>query len=370
MWRCSPRTPAGFALVVGVLAVATALASTVVVDRLRRMVPYISRISGALLIAVGAYVAYYGWYEIQLFSAAGNPDDPVIAAAGRVQGAIAGWVHRHEPWPWSASPCWYWWPLGAMAGQNRRENSPRTSGHGGRRTIATVANVAATRPDQLAHQRDPRGVHGRHPGGFAVLDDENPRSGLEPDRPLPGRCRTKLAGITVAPSGVTYGSPNTREVVAVSAAMLSSASGKRMPGILPVSGRSRTRRPVAPRWPDRSGPPRWRRRPSRSGTRRRSDIASSSSSTPTGISCSTTSASGASSSKPASSNPPRLACVMLPPHRPASHVPYRLCYPGSGVSTRISEVLGVRAEESLAGNGTQGGANGIGNLGRLVQSIG
>ncbi|KHO20602.1 cytochrome c biogenesis CcdA family protein [Mycolicibacterium setense] len=91
---------AGFALVVGVLAVATALAGTAVVDRLRRLVPYISRISGALLIAVGAYVAYYGWYEVQLFSAAGNPDDPVIAAAGRLQGTLAGWVHRHGAWPW------------------------------------------------------------------------------------------------------------------------------------------------------------------------------------------------------------------------------------------------------------------------------
>ncbi|WKG00934.1 cytochrome c biogenesis CcdA family protein [Mycolicibacterium sp. HK-90] len=91
---------AGFMLVVGVLAIATALASTAVVDRLRRIVPYISRISGALLIAVGAYVAYYGWYEIQLFSAAGDPDDPVISAAGRVQGTLAGWVHRHGAWPW------------------------------------------------------------------------------------------------------------------------------------------------------------------------------------------------------------------------------------------------------------------------------
>jgi len=25
---------------------------------------------------------------------------PVIAAAGRVQGAIAGWVHQHGAWPW------------------------------------------------------------------------------------------------------------------------------------------------------------------------------------------------------------------------------------------------------------------------------
>ena len=91
---------AGFTLVVGALAVATALAGTVVVDRMRRIVPYVNRISGALLIVVGAYVGYYGLYEIRLFTAHGNPDDPVIAAAGRVQGALAGWVHQHGAWPW------------------------------------------------------------------------------------------------------------------------------------------------------------------------------------------------------------------------------------------------------------------------------
>lgn len=90
----------GFALVVGVLAVAVALASTAAVDRMRRIVPYINRISGALLVVVGLYVGYYGLYEIQLFTANGNPDDPVIAAAGRVQGAIASWVHEHGAWPW------------------------------------------------------------------------------------------------------------------------------------------------------------------------------------------------------------------------------------------------------------------------------
>jgi cytochrome c biogenesis protein CcdA len=91
---------AGFTLVVGVLAVATALASAAAVDRMRRIVPYANRISGALLVAVGLYVGYYGLYEIRLFAASGNPDDPVIAAAGRVQGAIAGWVHQHGAWPW------------------------------------------------------------------------------------------------------------------------------------------------------------------------------------------------------------------------------------------------------------------------------
>jgi cytochrome c biogenesis protein CcdA len=90
----------GFALVVGVLAAAVALANSAAVDRMRRIVPYVNRISGALLLVVGLYVGYYGLYEIRLFTGNGNPEDPVITAAGRVQGAIAGWVHQHGAWPW------------------------------------------------------------------------------------------------------------------------------------------------------------------------------------------------------------------------------------------------------------------------------
>jgi cytochrome c biogenesis protein CcdA len=91
---------AGFTLVVGVLAVAAALASSAAVDRMRRIMPHVNRISGALLVVVGGYVGYYGLYEIRLFTGNGSPEDPVIAGAGRVQGAIAGWVHQHGAWPW------------------------------------------------------------------------------------------------------------------------------------------------------------------------------------------------------------------------------------------------------------------------------
>lgn len=93
----------GFALVVGVLAVAAALASSAAVERMRRIVPYVNRISGALLLGVGAYVGYYGLYEVRLFAGNGNPQDPVIGAAARVQGAIAGWVHQHGASPWLTS---------------------------------------------------------------------------------------------------------------------------------------------------------------------------------------------------------------------------------------------------------------------------
>lgn len=92
----------GFALVVGVLAVTVALASSALIDRARRILLFVNRIGGALLVLVGIYVGYYGLYEVRLFGYNGNPDDPVIAAAGRLQGAIAGWVHQHGAWPWVA----------------------------------------------------------------------------------------------------------------------------------------------------------------------------------------------------------------------------------------------------------------------------
>lgn len=94
---------AGLTLVVGVLAIAAAMASSAAADRLRRILRLVNRISGALLVLVGLYVAYYGGYELRLFDPSfgnANPQDAVITAAGRLQGGLAGWVHQHGMWPW------------------------------------------------------------------------------------------------------------------------------------------------------------------------------------------------------------------------------------------------------------------------------
>ncbi|MGA9679489.1 MAG: cytochrome c biogenesis CcdA family protein [Mycobacterium sp.] len=94
----------GLTLVVGVLALAAATASSAVAERLRRIQPFVNRISGALLVLVGLYVAYYGVYELRLFSATvASPPDALISAAGRLQGALAGWVHQHGAWPWAVA---------------------------------------------------------------------------------------------------------------------------------------------------------------------------------------------------------------------------------------------------------------------------
>lgn len=92
----------GMSLVVGVLATATALASTRVAARARRLVPHVTRASGALLVLVGLYVAYYGSYEVRLFQYGGDAADPVIEAAGAVQQRLVGWVDALPPLWWAA----------------------------------------------------------------------------------------------------------------------------------------------------------------------------------------------------------------------------------------------------------------------------
>ncbi len=98
---------AGLTLVVGVLAIAAATASSALAERLRRLLPFVNRISGVLLVLVGLYVGYYGFYELRLFSATtsaqANSQDAVITAAGRLQGVLAGWVHQHGAWPWATA---------------------------------------------------------------------------------------------------------------------------------------------------------------------------------------------------------------------------------------------------------------------------
>jgi cytochrome c-type biogenesis protein len=78
----------GMGLVVAGAALAVALAHASVLGRVRRLAPVISRLAGGLLLAAGAYVAYYGWYEIRLLKG-GSPDDPVISTATDTQGRLA-----------------------------------------------------------------------------------------------------------------------------------------------------------------------------------------------------------------------------------------------------------------------------------------
>ncbi len=81
----------GMGLVVGVLAITVALGSDAVLRHSRRLLPYVSRVSGALLLPAGAYVTYYGIYELRV-NAGGGLDDPVIDTALAIQATLSGWA--------------------------------------------------------------------------------------------------------------------------------------------------------------------------------------------------------------------------------------------------------------------------------------
>ena len=84
----------GMGMVVGVLAVSVALAQDGLVQRLRGVMPYVNRISGVLLVVAGAYVVYYGVYELRL--AQGEDDVPRFEQRGVRQIERSGLFGRLE----------------------------------------------------------------------------------------------------------------------------------------------------------------------------------------------------------------------------------------------------------------------------------
>jgi MFS family permease len=75
----------GMGLVITVLTVALALARTGVVTRFRELMPMMNRIAGGLMVVTGAYVAYYGYYELRVLNYGDDGEDPLIDAALRIQ---------------------------------------------------------------------------------------------------------------------------------------------------------------------------------------------------------------------------------------------------------------------------------------------
>jgi cytochrome c-type biogenesis protein len=89
----------GMGLVVAVLAVAAALASTAVATGIRRILPHIPRIGGLLLLVTGTYIGYYGYYELKLFHGNGQAEDPIVDAAGELQSTLVSWLDTIGPVP-------------------------------------------------------------------------------------------------------------------------------------------------------------------------------------------------------------------------------------------------------------------------------
>lgn len=83
----------GMALVLMALTITLALARHSLVRWLRRALPYVNRIAGALLVVAGSYVAYYGIYEIRLRPGDTGDGGPVDAVTG-ISSEISTWVQN------------------------------------------------------------------------------------------------------------------------------------------------------------------------------------------------------------------------------------------------------------------------------------
>lgn len=88
----------GMTITVGVAALAVALAGSSATMAFRRVLPYVGRIVGVIVLITGLYVTYYGYYEIRLYFTDAGPDDPIIRAAGTVQSWLADEVNGLSAW--------------------------------------------------------------------------------------------------------------------------------------------------------------------------------------------------------------------------------------------------------------------------------
>jgi len=89
----------GMAITVGVAALAVAFVGSSATGVMRRILPYIGRIAGAVVLLTGLYVTYYGYYEVRLYFTDASADDPVIQAAGAMQTWLVRRVDAVGVWP-------------------------------------------------------------------------------------------------------------------------------------------------------------------------------------------------------------------------------------------------------------------------------
>lgn len=81
----------GFGAIMVSLTVALALARTSIVHTMRRVLPYVNKVAGALLVLAGAYVAWYGWLEI-----GGDAQDPTVNRVTDWSASVQTWMDQNR----------------------------------------------------------------------------------------------------------------------------------------------------------------------------------------------------------------------------------------------------------------------------------
>jgi cytochrome c-type biogenesis protein len=82
----------GMGLVLLIVSIAAALAQQTFIRGLKKILPYVNRVSGALLLLAGLYVSWYGWYEYQLVVKNKNSSSDVIDGAFSLSGKLQNWI--------------------------------------------------------------------------------------------------------------------------------------------------------------------------------------------------------------------------------------------------------------------------------------
>lgn len=81
----------GFAAVMVSLTVALAAARQSIVHTVRRLLPYVNRIAGGLLVLAGAYVAWYGWLETRK-----DTNDAVVNRVTDWSYSVSTWLEANR----------------------------------------------------------------------------------------------------------------------------------------------------------------------------------------------------------------------------------------------------------------------------------
>ncbi len=85
----------GMAVVLTTLTVAIAGARETIVRRMRGVLPYVSRVGGALVLVAGLYVGWYGIYELRSLRSDGPVESSkAVSTVTGWSGSIANWIDR------------------------------------------------------------------------------------------------------------------------------------------------------------------------------------------------------------------------------------------------------------------------------------
>jgi cytochrome c biogenesis protein CcdA len=81
----------GVAAILVSLTITLAMARQSLVQLMRKVMPYVNRVAGGLLVLAGAYVAWYGWIEIRK-----DPNDATVSRVTEWSSTAAEWLQQNR----------------------------------------------------------------------------------------------------------------------------------------------------------------------------------------------------------------------------------------------------------------------------------